>query len=298
MAGFLAWLLAVVCSEITDAWKRKRLLASDMARLMGIYYLLIIFDEMISPASDYFMVLTVFYIVIRYLDCIEKGEQSWFPYGLLSLACVYVVSIKLSAAFIVLLVIKPAVMLMKDKKVKEIGIFIGLGLMIIAPYLIRNVLISGWLVYPFTAIDLFPVDWKIPEGLAAYDAKEIQVWGRGIYDVARYGEPAWQWMPEWFRMQGTVDKLFILAGIGAVPISVGALVFALWKKKEKQRDLLLVAVVINLSFLFWLFPHRLSGTAAFMCGWLRQLPSEYLPCGLPRMAGGQSCFGGWHMERF
>ncbi len=103
VAGFMALLLAAVCSRITEALKRKRLLLSDIARIIGIYYLMIIFDEMVSPASDYFMVLTVFYIVICYLDLVEKGEENWIPFGLLALLCVYTVSLKLSAALIVLL---------------------------------------------------------------------------------------------------------------------------------------------------------------------------------------------------
>ncbi len=252
-AGFLAFLLAAVCSRVLDAWKRKKLLLSDVARFMGIYYLLIIFDEMVSPASDYFMVLTVFYIVIRYLDLVEEGEKDWIPYGLLALACVYTVSLKLSAALIILLAVKPAAMLIKEKNVKGIAGFIALGVCILAPYLVRNVLISGWLVYPLTAIDLFSVDWKIPEWIAQYDAKEIQVWGRGLKDVARYGEPARVWIKEWFAGQGALDKLFIITAAAAVPVSVAALAAAAVKGLEEQRDLMLAAVTVNFSFLCWLF---------------------------------------------
>lgn len=252
-AGFFALFLAGTCSEIAAAWKRKRLLLADIARIMGIYYLLIIFDEMISPASDYFMVLTVFYIVIRYLELAEQGEKEWMPFGLLALLCVYVVSLKLSAAFIVFLAVKPAAMLIKERNGKAIAGFLGLGAVILLPFLIRNVLISGWLVYPFTVVDLFPADWKIPKGIADYDAKEIQVWGRGIYDVARYEEPVEKWIGGWFAAQTALDRLFILAGIAAVPVSLGAFVTAAVKRVERQRDMMLAAVTVNLSFLFWIF---------------------------------------------
>lgn len=253
VAGFFALLLAKVCSEISLAWKRKGLILADIARLMGFYYLMIIFDEMISPASDYFTVLTVFYIVIRYLDLVEQGEADWLPYSLLALVCVYTMSLKLSAALIVLLALKPAAMLIKEKNWKGIAVFICLGAMVLLPYLIRNVLISGWLVYPFTWVDFFQVDWKIPKGLADYDAREIQVWGRGVYDVARYGEPIGVWLKGWFLSQTAFDKLFILAGIAAVPVSAIAWFVAGIKKADRQRDGMLAAVTVNLSFLFWLF---------------------------------------------
>lgn len=252
MAGFMALLLAKVCSEITGAWHKGKIRLSDWARLMGIYYLLIIYDEMISPASDYFMVLTVFYIIIRYLESVERDEKSWVMYAALSLLCVYVTSIKLSAALIVCLTIKSAVLMIKEKKIKQIAVFVGAGVLIMAPYLIRNVIISGWLVYPFTAIDWFAADWKIPQGMADYDAREIQVWGRGMYDVADYGKPLGEWFGSWFRLQGIVDRLFILAGIVAVPVSIAALVYAVVKKKAMLRDSMFVALVINASFIFWL----------------------------------------------
>ena len=73
-AGFLAFILAVICLRIIDSIRNGRLCTGDFARVMCIYYLVIIFDEMVSPASDYFMVLTAFYIVIRWLDLLEQQE--------------------------------------------------------------------------------------------------------------------------------------------------------------------------------------------------------------------------------
>lgn len=252
MAGFFALLLAKVCSEIGNAWMRRKLLLSDFARMACIYYLLIIFDEMVSPASDYFMVLTVFYIIIRYLDLLEKQEASWIPYGLLCLVSVYAMSLKLSAALILLLVIKPAAMLIKEKNLKSIISFLGLGILLIVPYLIRNVIISGWLVYPFTAIDLFSVDWKIPKGIADYDAREIQVWGRGIYDVGRYGESVVEWFPDWLKGLGTIDTLSVFAAISSVFVFMAAAVFIIIRRKKEMYGWLLAAATVDLSFLFWL----------------------------------------------
>lgn len=59
-AGFLSFLLALVCMEGVGKERLKKPRLSDFARIISVYYLLIIFDEMVSPASDYFMVLMVF----------------------------------------------------------------------------------------------------------------------------------------------------------------------------------------------------------------------------------------------
>ncbi|MCM1038372.1 MAG: hypothetical protein NC434_03545 [Ruminococcus sp.] len=261
-AGFLALLLAGVCCELISLVKRKYLLPSDFARVMAIYYLLIIFDEMVSPASDYFMVLTAFYIVIRFLDLLEEKEKAVFPYAMLCVLGVFLLTLKLSAALLILLTLKPAIVLIREKRWKEIMLYLGLGILTAAPFLIRNVLISGWLVYPFTGIDLFAVDWKIPEGTAAYDAREIQVWGRGYTDVLLYDMPIKDWFPAWFKSVGGLDKVFLLLALAAVPVYIGRLLYGLVcglshknnssYEKGGFREHLLPEGVLVVCFLFWL----------------------------------------------
>lgn len=251
-AGFLAFLLAVICLKTGYSLRLCRLRTSDFARVMCVYYLVNIFDEMVSPASDYFMVLIAFYIVIRWLDLLECGEQTVLPYGLLCVLGVFLLTVKLSAALILLLTIYPAYRLLREKKWREIGAYLGFGIVTALPYLIRNVVISGWLVYPFTQIDLFSVVWKIPKGVADYDAREIQVWGRGYTDVSRFEMPVREWLPGWFRGLAGSDRLFVAAAAVSVLLLLlytAGMVFRWW---HRRWELLLVQSTVAASFLFWL----------------------------------------------
>ena len=251
-AGFLAFLLSLVCGEAIRRDRVKRPVLSDFVRIMGIYYLLNIFDEMISPASDYFMVLLVFFIVIRWLELLEREEKFYLPYALLCLMCVLVISVKLSGALVLLLALKPAVLMIKEKRGKEIVKFLLLGLIAIAPFLIRNVILSGWLIYPFTAIDLFDMDFKIPKGMADYDAKEIQVWGRGFTDVTRYDDPITAWLPEWVAGLDGTDKVFLALAASGVVLLLFFFAYAVIKKRKDMIDYLHVALTLVVCFLFWL----------------------------------------------
>lgn len=251
-AGFLAYLLALVCAEMFSTKREKKPCLSDFARIISIYYLFMVFDEMISPASDYFMVLLVLYIVIRWLELIEKGESSYFPYALLCLLCLTVLTFKLSGALILLLALKPAVMMVKEKKGRDIGKFFGLGFLTITPFLIRNVMLSGWLVYPFTSIDLFSFDFKIPKGMADYDAKEIQVWGRGFSDVSRYDDPLMKWLPKWIENLDGSNKVFLVFALSGVILLILTIAYSIIKKKRDMMDFLHIAGTITTCFLFWL----------------------------------------------
>lgn len=251
-AGWLAFLLARMCLEIFGSMRKGRLRVSDFARVMGIYYLVNIFDEMISPASDYFMVLLAFCILIRWLDLLEDGVRDIFPYAMLCVMGVFLMTVKLSAALILLLVLYPAYYLLKEKRWRETGIYLMLGIVTALPFFIRNVLLSGWLVYPFTQIDLFHVKWKIPKGVADYDAREIQVWGRGYSDVTRYEISVREWLPDWYRSLAGSDKLLVLAAAVAVCVLflyAAGMAAGLW---ERHWDMLLVQVTVAASFIFWL----------------------------------------------
>lgn len=251
-AGFLAFVLAVICLETGASLRAGRLRCSDFARVMCVYYLVNIFDEMVSPASDYFMVLLAFYIVIRWLDLLESGEQTVLPYALLCVLGVFLMTVKLSAALILLLTIYPAYYLLRGKRWGEASLYLGLGIVTALPYFIRNVVISGWLVYPFTQLDLFSVSWKIPKGVADYDAREIQVWGRGYRDVSLFDMPMREWLPAWFRGLAGSDRLFVIAAAFSVfvllVIAVG-MAFRWWRR---QWGLLLLQGTVAASFVFWL----------------------------------------------
>lgn len=247
-AGWLAFLLAAFCLPIRKSLREGRLRTSDFARIMCVYYLVNVFDEMISPASDYFMVLMAFYIVIKWLDLAERGEREILPYALLCVLGVFLLTVKLSAALILLLTIYPACRLIREKRWGETGVYLGLGIVTALPFFIRNVVISGWLVYPFTQIDLFDVVWKIPKGLADYDAREIQVWGRGYTDVAQFDMPVREWLPGWFRTLAGSDKILVLAAAAAVVALFAGAVYLM----RKSSVLFTAQAAVAGSFLFWL----------------------------------------------
>jgi len=249
-AGYMAFLLLVLCLEPLAKRKVKRLIVADFARIAAIYYLMNIFDEMVSPASDYFTLITIFYIIIRWLDLLEEKETSPYPYGFLCVMGVYAITLKLSAAFILLLTIKPMIMLIKEKKIWQSITFILLGIITICPYFIRNVIISGYLIYPFSSIDIFNVDWKMPSSLANNDAREIQVWGKGLNDVSLYDTPFLKWFPHWFLQQTNTDRLLISVALIATLL---ACFYCLSALVHKNFDIPLVFLTLVISFLFWFF---------------------------------------------
>lgn len=246
-AGFFALLGSVFALDLYKVFTEKRIRLADFVRLGLVFYLSVIFSEMMSPASDYYAQLLLFMILILWLEeddyQKEMGIQNPIPYGLICVLIVYAVTIKFSVAVLLLLVLKPAAMLLKSKAGKQIGLFLTSGLLTAVPFFIRNVIITGWLIYPFAGIDLFHMDWKIPKWQVEYDAVEIGVYGKGLNDVSKQNLPFSEWVPSWFVNLKSLEKVFILLTVAAVIAGVMYLLYlvvatlvSMKKGRVEKRD--------------------------------------------------------------
>lgn len=273
-AGFFSLLGSVFALDLYKVFREKRIRLVDFVRIGLVFYLSVIFSEMMSPASDYYAQLLLFMILILWLeeDDYQKqtGIQNPVPYGLICVLIVYAVTIKFSVAVLLLFVIKPAVMLLRSKAGKQIGWFLTSGLLTAVPFFIRNVMITGWLVYPFAGIDLFQVDWKIPKWQVEFDATEIGVYGKGLNDVSKQNVPFSEWVPSWFGDLKALEKLFVLLTVVAIFAGVTYLIchvvaeIGFMKKRQKENlccdkkilwnptwNFTLVFVVFVIATAFW-----------------------------------------------
>lgn len=252
MSGFFALLLSITALDITKSWQRKRFLLGDFARVGAIYYLTTITEEVVAPASDYSIMCVLFFIVIKWLDALAEEKQDVAPYALLCVVGVYALTLKLTAGLILLLLIKPAYWLIKEKRVKEIFVYLGMGLVVAIPWFARTVIISGWLLYPFPALDLFNFDWEMNASLIEIDAAQISAWGRALYDVGLLDTPLTVWLPNWFSTTlSGMEKLLILGNVICIALFMIGFVWMLVKKSWQNLDMALVLGTMICSYVFW-----------------------------------------------
>ena len=187
---------------------------TNAIRLAPFVYFILLCSEITSPASDYPLVFSVFYVAIRWFELRDDNEEHYSPYALLSLFVVFLISIKLTLGCLILIVIKPAIAMIKEKRVKEIITSIMAGIIILLPYFIRNYIICGWLIYPFTKIDIFNPDWKLPMRHVQTDADEIKVWGRGMGQIGgQVTDSIKVWLPHWWEYMSVPNRLIVASAI-------------------------------------------------------------------------------------
>ncbi len=250
------FIVAVLCigalHHLKDFFNHKRHIA-DMCYIGILFYALVNLTGCVSPASDYATMFLSLYLIARWAEEIESATKDITTYCLLSILAVYIFTLKLSAGLLVLLVIYPAVFLIKEKRIKEIITYLTLGIFTLLPFLIRNVIISGWLLYPFPALDLFNVDWKLPVQYVNIDSAQIKVWARCLYDPKLIDMPFLEWLPIWWNSQERYAQMLILTNLLAVALDGVIVLHVIFHKKKINWNLVLLNAVTILSAVAWLF---------------------------------------------
>ena len=252
--GWLAFVMSVGLLDLGKCFQRKKMLLSDFARVAAAYYLTLIWDEVVAPSPDYFVMCILFFIAIKWLTQLEASENSdnIAPYSLLCVLGAYALTLKLAAGLILVLLLKPAFILLKKKRWKDIAVYMVLGLLTTVPWMTRTVFISGWLFYPFAALDLFSVDWKMRDVWAInIDAAQIKVWAKAANEMG-INAPLRQWFPHWFMTSLSSMQKLVVAGdlISCVIVPLAGVKLVI-KKQWKQLEVLFVLFAMMSSYLYW-----------------------------------------------
>ena len=226
-----------------------------------ILYTIIGGIELISPTTDPILLYLVFAIIMLWTQLIDDNEADVMPYALLCVLTAFLVSVKLSVGVLILLAAEPAVRLLRTRRIKETVICLAAGLILDLPYFIRNVIISGWMIYPFPALDLFDVAWKLPEESARHDADEITTWARYVRDASKIDQSVTEWAPVWWSGQTLTERFLSAAAVVAFIIGIiwcaTALIRLIRLRKNgpdlRLQGMLFTELMIMLGFLFWFF---------------------------------------------
>ena len=147
-----------------------------------------------DTSTDLLPNLICFYIIARviiYPDFITKNNLFCFIIPIFLITC------KLSVAPFCILTLYCVYRLIKNKNYPNLVFLSIFSLSILTPWLIRNIIISGYLIYPIASIDLFHFDWKIPKSIAVQQQAYITEIGRNFLHVAifnpavKYRDPLW-----------------------------------------------------------------------------------------------------------
>jgi len=168
-----------------------------------------------SASPDF--IATLFILAVIYL-LIERDQKHltashWLLVAFLSLVAV---TIKLSVAPILLIAIAPALLSLFSRKIKMFFAVLAMSAITFTPFIARNIITSGYVVFPSTIIDVANVDWKYSNELTVNEKNYITAYAKkqGVatkeeIDAVNKMSPS-EWLPDWWQNRSTADKAIML----------------------------------------------------------------------------------------
>lgn len=195
-----------------------------------------------SPGTDLPVSLLLWLMVVLWAETDQPHRTL-----LIVLLAAFVVTVKLSAAPALLLAI---IVIAGDAQrgEKRIAFWAATyGALVLVPFVARNIILSGYLLYPVPSLDLFSFDWKVPLERVRGEQMSVLAWGRlPRLDAEQVlAMPLNEWLPKWFTAQ-TINRRLI---VGAALLSP---LLALPGLRLTQRYWL-GWLAFFLGTLFWLF---------------------------------------------
>lgn len=132
-----------------------------------------------SSNSDITSVIIAYYFIIRVIQ--QRADLQSIYLFVFLIPCV-LLTVKLSSATFTLISLIPIYLLYKSKRYKAITSLLLISGLMLGIWLLRNVFISGYLIYPYPNIDLFNVDWKVPQTVAMIQKSYIRDFAYLVFD--------------------------------------------------------------------------------------------------------------------
>lgn len=159
-----------------------------------------------NAASANYDFISTCCLIVLFIEAGSSDKGTFLPEWLVW--PLYLFTIKQSNYLLSLLPLILLIRSFRDFKTRTWITYIVTGSLILFPFFIRNVLLSGYLLYPFYQIDLFSVDWKVSKPLVIELMDYIKYFNRSNGEQQQVaGLPFTSWIPIWHRNLAIYDKI-------------------------------------------------------------------------------------------
>lgn len=217
------------------------------------------YDTSVSSLSTDLPVLVltflILYLLFRYIKEYETLDTRILSV-LITILILFVIAVKLSAIPLILVI--PYLIYKQHRKGCLINICVIpiTTLLVIAPHLLRNIILSGYLIYPLDSIDFFQLEWKIPIEYSIDEKRWIESWARipkkNPNEVLNGG--MFVWLPTWFTVFKSTLEFKCLAVAVTIFLSVNILCLKQIIPQIQKYKYIYFVILSCLTFWFFSAP--------------------------------------------
>lgn len=238
---FLIFLVWIVLYAIY-----KKDVFSIVALLFGYFFFWQYYSDISSPSTDLVPNLLFGFLMLKMLF----NPTSIHDKGLLYIAIsFFIATFKLS--FFPLIILGMIAIYYQKRNyfylLKTTSLFV---LIFILPYIIRNIFLTGYLIYPLASIDVFNFDWEVSQSSVVTIHDAICSWGkiptkipREVLDMSLN-----QWFPLWWE-NGLLRNNIVFAIAVLSPLFL--MFYYLTNKNSNKTNTLIAFILSFVIFVFW-----------------------------------------------
>lgn len=198
-----------------------------------------------NTSTDIIPILCSFYLAIKAIASTNwLKEQSLLAFIL----PISLITFKLSTAFLCII---PAILLIrfiKNKEYKASYFLLISSCLIILLWCIRNIYITGYLVYPINFVDLFSFDWKMPETTLILQQAYISDFALFMFKHSlRVDVFLYEFSVNKIAALGKLSSWLLYAVALFSPITI---IYSYTKKKSFNNSMYIVYIALFISILF------------------------------------------------
>jgi hypothetical protein len=194
-----------------------------------------------------FILVTIYLLLEK--DLKLPDASTWLLVSFLALVAV---TIKLSVAPILLVAAVPAFLGLAKRKIKLFFTIFFIAVVTLCPFIARNIIASGYIVFPLTFIEVPNVDWKYDPALTLNEKNYVTAYAKkpgvitGEVSVVNKMDSA-EWLPIWWQNRSTADKTIMILLV----LSVISALLSIKKILSSGFIPLLVLITLLTGIIFW-----------------------------------------------
>lgn len=254
----LVWYVLFVLGEINRLLPNRKVSMHGSLAAAFLYFLLLGFScwsyvqvrlTATSVSPDFIAALYV-WLIFFLLTRDDSNRKNTVNYLLIAFLCGTAITIKLSAAPVVIIIVYVIYKLVHFKQTTAIVTLLVCGLFTAIPFIARNVITSGYALYPAAFPDLVQADWKLPLAAAIADKEYISSFARVEHVKVASSSPAaiQTWLPVWWQHRALSDKIILCSLLFLLLIAIATTGKI---KKTASRDFIFALFISFAALIFW-----------------------------------------------
>jgi len=235
-------------------WNTHSQHVADVLAVWEVAYSIIVTAFYTDPYVDTLPNIIVLFIMTEWIALVEEKREDTVWFGFYCLLAVFATICKTSVAPVVLLTVYAVYLLLKQQKKVQIFWYLGVGFLMAVPFIITNIITSGYPVYLLTAFDVLNAKWKIDPAVLQYCVNDMVAAARN--PAATHEQVlncGLSWVPAWFRAESISHQLLYLAIAVFVIYDLVFIGIALFKKKDMDFPMLWPRICVYIGLAYWFF---------------------------------------------